>query len=428
MPIDPDVQPLLDVKADKAALAVLELRMAALEARAHVHTEPVPPPPPPPLPPPPPPPPPSAPGGIAVTPATLSVIATAPAGATLQFAAGLYKRLWIQPKDGQTYLGGAGVVLDGEGVTEYAFRGNTSVAAKNVTVRGFEVKNYLPMSQPGWSLGAVTSKWFNGQVGGDGWLVENCDVHHNRGSGVMLTDRGTVRKCHVHHNLSMGVKLYWAPTGGLVEDNEIDNNNYDGPDDFNETGGTKFAWTTGMVVRRNFSHHNHGPGLWTDIDNVNALYEDNRCEDNQGPGIFHEISYKAVIRRNQLRRNGLPTRGWMWEAGIMIAGSKDVEIYDNILEDNNNAISLIQQNRGSGAIGQYLLKNVEVRNNTVRGGRNGAVKDWEPTGGNIFASGNLRWIGNKYSKVAGFAWTGSTGRSWPEWQGFGLDVAGSHTP
>ena len=68
-----------------------------------------------------------------------------------------------------------------------------------------------------------------------------------------------------------------------------------------EAGGTKFARTRDLVVRRNFVHHNRGPGLWTDIDNVRTLYEANRVEDNGEAGILHEISYAAVIRNNVVR-------------------------------------------------------------------------------------------------------------------------------
>ena len=106
--------------------------------------------------------------------------------------------------------------------------------------------------------------------------------------------------------------------------------------------------TENLIVRGNFVHDNNGPGLWTDIDNINTLYENNIVEGNSGAGIFHEISYSATIRNNQVRGNGFRNRGWLWEGGIMVAGSQGVEIYGNILEDNYNGITLIQQDRGSG--------------------------------------------------------------------------------
>ena len=72
-----------------------------------------------------------------------------------------------------------------------------------------------------------------------------------------------------------------------------------------EAGGTKFVKSDGLVARGNFVHHNGGPGLWSDIDNIRTLYEGNRVEDNAREGIVHEISYSAVIRGNTVLRNGL---------------------------------------------------------------------------------------------------------------------------
>ena len=60
----------------------------------------------------------------------------------------------------------------------------------------------------------------------------------------------------------------------------------------------------------------------------------------------------------------------------MVAGSQGVDIYGNILEGNYNGITLIQQDRGSGTLGPYLLRNVSVEDNTVvRSGRTGAAQD-----------------------------------------------------
>ena len=69
-------------------------------------------------------------------------------------------------------------------------------------------------------------------------------------------------------------------------------------------GGSKWVHTTNLIVRGNFSHHNDGPGLWTDINNIYSRYENNVVEDHRRGGIFHEISYDAVMRTNTLRRNG----------------------------------------------------------------------------------------------------------------------------
>jgi parallel beta-helix repeat protein len=124
-------------------------------------------------------------------------------------------------------------------------------------------------------------------------------------------------------------------------------------------------------VSGNFSHDNKGPGLWTDIDNVNTLYENNRVMNNEGAGIFHEISFDAVIRANTVTGNGF-RRGSPGTAGalqgspgIYIANSRNVTIEGNIVDGNRNGIVLTQHQREPGPRGQYLLQNVVVRANNI---------------------------------------------------------------
>ena len=54
----------------------------------------------------------------------------------------------------------------------------------------------------------------------------------------------------------------------------------------------------GVVMRGNHVFDNVGPGLWCDIGCRNVLYENNLVERNHDAGIFHEISFNAVIRNN----------------------------------------------------------------------------------------------------------------------------------
>ena len=93
--------------------------------------------------------------------------------------------------------------------------------------------------------------------------------------------------------VSIGVSGGDDQSGIVVEGNEIAYNNEAGFNPEWEAGGTKFWATTNLVVRNNHVHHNFGPGLWADNDNVGALYEGNIVEDNDWAGIFHEISYSG---------------------------------------------------------------------------------------------------------------------------------------
>ena len=298
----------------------------------------------------------------------------------------------------------------------YAFYGDAS----DVTIRDLIVEKYAVPAQ----FGAIQSEEHGGGNHGSGWLVEDVELRLNHGAGVRMGDNTTLRRLLVHHNGQMGLAASGG-SGGLVEDCEIHDNNLAGFSWGWEAGGAKFKETTGLVVRGNFVHDNGGPGLWTDIDNVDTLYEDNVATGNAGPGIFHEISYSAVIRNNTVRENGYDLKRWLWGSGILIAASQDVEVFGNVVEDNANGIGLIQQDRGSGAYGEWIVRNVHVFDNVIKGGRSGAVQDIGDDA--IFDADN--WFqGNSYSGNVRWAWKNHTRLQWLGWQATGNDTEGTLQP
>src|SRR6201995_1864942 len=59
-----------------------------------------------------------------------SIVNAAPAGATFYFEPGVYRGVSLVPKDGQTFIGAQGAVLDGSAVlTNWTQSGNTWVGA-----------------------------------------------------------------------------------------------------------------------------------------------------------------------------------------------------------------------------------------------------------------------------------------------------------
>ena len=274
-------------------------------------------------------------------------------GTTFILLAGVHRRQSITPRDGMSFVGEPGAILDGELATAFAFRADSG---NNVTLRHLTIRRYAPPLQDG----AIHA------YGADGWLVDSCDVLENTTGGIRMGNRMRITASRINDNGQIGI--LGSGDDILVEGNEIARNNARAEYDmYWEAGGTKFARTRDLVVRRNFVHHNHGPGLWTDIDNVRTLYDGNRVEDNAEAGIFHEISYAAVIRNNVIRRNGAgaaPVDG-VTGAGILIGVSRDVEVFDNTLSDNHNGIVAIQDARGAGAFGHYRLRNLFVLHNDV---------------------------------------------------------------
>jgi len=296
--------------------------------------------------------------------------------------------------------------------------------ASNVTVENLIVEKYASPAQ----RGAIA---YSGV--GTGWTVRANEVRWNHGVGIRVASGMHVLENQVHHQGQLGV----GGTGKavLIENNEIAYNNTAGfgPGRQAEAGATKFVFTDGLVVRGNFLHHNHGPGLWTDIDNINTLIEGNTVEDNDWRGIFHEISYACVIRNNAVRRNGFRLPGGapsvtLEGAGILVSNSANVEIYGNTVQDNRNGIGAVETDRGSGSHGLYELANLSVHDNTIRqttGHAAGLVGD-EP----VFTSKQNRFTGNHYNlgdtTLKQFRWWNAD-RSDEEWRDYGQDVTGTFT-
>ncbi|CAO3455829.1 hypothetical protein [Azospirillum argentinense] len=280
------------------------------------------------------------------------------------------------------------------GVTAHAFSGT----ADNVTIKNLVIEKYAPPVQHGAIQGDV------------GWTIQNNELRLNYAVGATAQDGSKFIGNYVHDNGEMG--LGGAGAKILVEGNEIARNGaWSGIDVFWEGGGTKFAYTTDLVVRGNYSHDNTGFGLWTDIDNVGALYENNVVVGNSGGGITHEISYDAVIRNNVLVGNGFEPQaeGWLWGGAIQIQNSQKVEAYGNKIDITGvkgaNGIVMIQQDRGAGEFGTYTTTNNKIHDNiTVSkdgNGQSGGVADYNEAG--MLNGGNV-WDNNTYYMPDGDRW------------------------
>lgn len=372
-------------------------------------------------------------GGTTTPPPTGSYITLSPgqdiqaavdanaAGTQFYLKAGTYHGQHIVPKSGDIFTGEAGAILDGDGSTQYAFDKSSSHPS-NVTIQGLIIQNYNPDVQ----MGAILAGGSGASDGASGWVVQNNEIRYNATAGVRLGTYMKLLNNKIHHNGQIGI--VGIGDSVLVEGNEISYNNYNKAYDFGwEAGGTKFVKTNNLIVRNNYSHDNYGPGFWTDIDNINTLYEGNRAEDNADAGIFHEISYKATIRNNIIRRNGFTSVAWLYGAGIFVSSSRDVEVYGNTVEDNANGITAVQQNRGSGAYGDHITQNVYVHDNSVKmtSGRTGMAQDVSDDA--IFTSRNNRFASNHYTLGTAtnyYEWMdGQINES--KWQSYGQDVNGT---
>jgi hypothetical protein len=267
------------------------------------------------------------------------------------------------------------------------------------------------------------------------WTVAYNEVRYNHGGGLSSAQdvgfRNYIHHNYVHHNGQIGIS--GQGVDGIVETNRIASNNALNFDPGWEGGGTKFVFTIRLLVRGNYVHDNNGPGLWTDIDNIHTIYEENDCRNNKRGGIFHEISYAAIIRNNVLVENAEDDN-----AAIMIAASRDVEVYGNENYGDIQPIYVWQQPRGTGLYGERVIRNLYVHDNDVDlnspiggAGQTGLIiSSGDPQFANLFdPSANNRFENNTYHRAGGdaakWAWGLDTMNTFATWQSLGHDDTGS---
>ena len=284
-------------------------------------------------------------------------------------------------------------------VSSHAFVGD----ADDVEISGLTVEKFATPAQEG----TIQAQALGDGERGRRWVIRDVEVTGSHAVGIRTGDYTLVSGVHVHHNGQMGLAISGG-TDVVVEKSKIAFNNIAGFDWTWEGGGMKATRTEGLVVRNNDAHDNIGPGLWTDIDAMNTLYEGNRVVDNTAMGIFHEISGPAIIRDNYVEGNGFDKAEWLWGAGILIAASNDVEVTGNEVIDNADGIAGIQQDRQDGPGAPYLLQDVLISGNTIRmqQGQTGVVEDAGMDA--VFSDRNILFEANTYLDATGrrFAWDG----------------------
>jgi len=237
-------------------------------------------------------------------------------------------------------------------VNIHAFKGE----AVDVSIHNFTIEKHAGWGQ----IGAVRAQ------DTDNWIFSNNVVQLNSGAGITFGNGMHIIDNRIVRNGQIG--LSGQGDNVVVYGNEIAYNNYANYDPGWEAGGTKFVATDNLLVSKNYVHHNQGPGLWTDIDNINTLYEDNIVTYNSRSGIMHEISYDATIRNNIVKYNVNARTSVYVAAQILISASSNVDVYDNevvMSERGGNGIVIVQQDRGAGDLGAYEARGNHVHNNII---------------------------------------------------------------
>jgi Right handed beta helix region len=302
-------------------------------------------------------------GGVAIGTAdnAQSVVNAHAAGTTYLVKAGTHQNNFsVRPKSGDSFCGEPGAVLDGGRSLQTAFSGGaTDVTLDSITVRDYNSGKQGAAIQP--------------ESHASGWVVRNVSALHNAWAGLLVADGMKILGGHYNDNDELGIGGN-AATGILLDGLDADPTTIDGPEMARnhtlhvpcgwEAGGMK--WDFGQVTIRNaYVHDNDCRGLWADINAHDALIEHNLIEHNLAEGIFYEISQDAVIRYNQVYRNGYVANGWYWDAGITVNASFNVEVYGNRLSGNYNGITGVQQDRPDSTPPAHLLDHLQVHDNLI---------------------------------------------------------------
>jgi parallel beta-helix repeat protein len=340
-----------------------------------------------------------------------STINSQPNGTTFCFEAGTYNvNSTIQLKSGNKLICKVrrGCIVDGANAVGTGFQTAWAASADQL-ISGFVVQRFTQTCMRIRARGRAEDN-----------DIHDCDTG-------MVVDGAIVRN-YIHHNRRYGISGGPA-TGILIEGNEIAFNNTAHYDPNNNAGASKFIGSkTGTTItwRSNKVHDNYGKGIWQDGNVINTLVEGNEVYNNTGIGIFHELSWTAVIRNNIVYNNDLSNknvvRSCWYGAQIALNNSQNVDIYGNtVTAEYVNGICLANTTRSDTAPYPTALANVRVYNNTIkmRGSvRSGFVGDRTPSG--VGYSGNTYYVNN----LTGVFWQSMGDKTKIQWQSSGQDTAG----
>lgn len=342
-------------------------------------------------------------------------------------------KYWFYDYDNdKVYIGfnPTGFEMELSGLSNYGL----SALEKDVTIKNIRFENYATYNlKPAVELGPNAT-------------FENSSVSGSHCIGIKISNSSIIRNSSFNYNGLAG--LHNGGDGTLIEYCEFGYNGWAGFSGDWARAGCKVPGVTNTVLRRNYAHHNTGPGFWFDINANKNLFEENLSEFNSWEGLIYELSCGCEIRNNILRWNGLdPRGGLLWGVPFVIQNAENANIHNNYFESSPNldarggGVSIINQFRPQytdGVCGEHTAEGNEIYDNVMvmpLGGYNGLQYGrfgWETY--SDFLSKPNRWHNNTYysgkPNRGNFHWY-SSGESpmdfvtqfysWNEWQSVGQD-------
>ena len=209
---------------------------------------------------------------------------------------------------------------------------------------------------------------------GENDIIEDCTIEWTSGAGVGVGGHNAIlRRCTSQYNGHTGGCA--NGDGFLMEDCVIAHNTRKAYDRGWDCGGSKICLCQDGTIRRCKYLSNGGTGLWFDIDARNIRVTECDFRDNEGCGVFVEISRGIHIDHCLATGNGPDEKLAGWPAGgFCLAESRDCVIEDNRSIGNRCGITMREQGpRGFDGINKekvvYHCENDTIRRNVCEDNR-----------------------------------------------------------
>ncbi len=251
-------------------------------------------------------------------------------------------------------------------VRPHAFKGEGS-SATGIRIAGFKVRHTSAsvhgISVKGGMNGAI-------ETGPAKWIIEDCDVQWTGFAGLLVMGRdhlvrGNVFNCNGNSGINVGTPHGPGPIPAdtvvppvedvLLERNTTSANNYRCFSPGWWAGGMKIIpYCKRIRVIGHTAERNRGPGIWFDADCTDGEIAHCLCRDNDGHGIFYEISERAHIWNNLVLRNS---------GGLAIEGSMGCRVDHNLSAGNDYGLLLLRDQFPKWQARDNVIRNNIFANN-----------------------------------------------------------------
>lgn len=231
---------------------------------------------------------------------------------------------YVDEKNAQLWLGSS---PSGRTVQVSKLQKAITIQAAGSIVRGIGARYFAPSV---WHMGSIT-------IEAPHVRLENILVTHAATTGVsVLNSDVELNRVTVAHSGMLGLHSRFADRLRLISVHITTNNT----EHFNRApsaGGAKLAHSRGIIVKHSRFDNNDGTGLWEDLSCFDSLIFGNSFVDNEGHGIFLELSAKALVADNLVTRNK--------RFGIIVNNTSDVQIWNNTVAGNSRPLNIVQDTR-----------------------------------------------------------------------------------